>query len=195
MVRNKDDLYRMRRGDVQFTTGGRGITHSEQNESEDWVHFLQIWAMPWAKGLTPRYYTRTFEEADKRRGFVTIISPLRAGSEAAAEEEEKAEPVIPGTIPIHADLIMSAGIIGTDKRFKYTVGGQGDVVRSKEGRNVYVHLPMTKNGSAKVRLAGREDSLLEEGDGAYVSKVNAGDVISVESVGEAEAELVVLDSQ
>lgn len=195
MARNKDEFYRMGRGDVQFTTGGRGIAHSEQNESEDWVHFLQIWAMPWAKGLTPRYHTRTFEEADKRRGFVAIVSPLRAGPEATAEEEEKAEPVIPGTIPIHADLIMSAGIVGVEKRFKYTVGGEGDVVKSKEGRNVYVHLPMTKNGSAKVRLAGREDLVLEEGDGAYVSRVNAGDVISVESVGEAEAELVVLDSQ
>lgn len=195
MVRNKDDSYRMRRGDVQFTTGGGGIAHSEQNESEDWVHFLQIWAMPWAKGLAPRYHTRTFEEADKRREFVTIISPLKAGPKATAEEEEKAEPVVPGTIPIHADLTMSAGIVGVDRRFKYTVGGEGGVVKSKEGRNVYLHLPMTKNGSAKVRLAGREDSVLEEGDGAYVSKVNAGDVIFVESVGEAEAELIVLDSQ
>lgn len=195
MVKNKDDFYRMKRGDVQFTTGGRGIAHSEQNESGDWVHFLQIWALPWAKGLTPRYHTRTFDEADKRKGFVPIISPLKAGPAATAEEEEKAEPVIPETIPIHADLILSAGIIGVEKRFKYKVGGEEDVVRSKESRNVYLHLPRTKNGSAKIRLAGREDLVLQEGDGAYVSRVNAGDVISVESVGEAEAELVVLDSQ
>lgn len=29
---SKDQFYRMHRGDVQFTTGGRGIAHSEQNE-------------------------------------------------------------------------------------------------------------------------------------------------------------------
>jgi len=40
---SKDDFFRMRRGDVQFTTGGTGIAHSEQNEhATDEVHFLQI---------------------------------------------------------------------------------------------------------------------------------------------------------
>jgi len=53
---------------------------------------------------------------------------------------------------------------------------------------------MTKNGRAKVRLDGREDAVLSEGDGAFVSGVKAGDVLDVESVGEAEAEVVVLDS-
>lgn len=96
---------------------------------------------------------------------------------------------------MHADLIMSAGIVGVEGRFEYKVGGEEDVVRSKEGRNVYVHLPITKNGSAKIRLDSREDAVLLEGDGAYVSQVNAGDVLSAESVGEAEAELVALDSQ
>jgi hypothetical protein len=89
---------------------------------------------------------------------------------------------------------MGAGIIGVDKRFKWTVGGGEDVVRNKQDRKVYVHLPMTKNGNAKIRLAGREDAVLAEGDGAFISGVNVGDVLSVESIGEAEAEVVVLDS-
>lgn len=46
-------FYRMKRGDVQFTTGGTGIAHSEQNESSKPVHFLQIWALPWKHGLKP----------------------------------------------------------------------------------------------------------------------------------------------
>jgi hypothetical protein len=88
---------------------------------------------------------------------------------------------------------MAAGIIGVDKRFKWTVGG-GDAVKKTTNRNVYVHLPMCKNGNAKIRIAGREDAVLAEGDGAFVSGVNAGDVLSIESIGEAEAEVVVLDS-
>jgi quercetin 2,3-dioxygenase len=87
---------------------------------------------------------------------------------------------------------MAAGIIGVDKRFKWIVGA--DAVKKTAGRNVYVHVPMTKNGSSKVRLDGREDAVLGEGDGAFVSGVNAGDVLSVESIGEAEVEVVVLDS-
>jgi quercetin 2,3-dioxygenase len=191
---NKDQFYRMKRGDVQFTTGGRGIAHSEENEhSKDWVYFLQIWALPWASGLPPTYHTSTFNEADKRKGFVPIITPLKAGPNATADEEKAAVPVTPGTIPIHADLMFNAGIIPKDESFNYIVGGGGSV-ESKTDRKTYVHLPMTKGGKAKIRLAGREDAVLEEGDGAFVSKVNAGDVLSIESIGEEEAEVLVLDS-
>lgn len=188
-----DDFFRMKRGDVQFTTGGSGIAHSEQNEGKEQVHFLQIWALPWAKGLTPRYHTKTFDEERKRREFVHILSPLKAGRGATDAEEKTARPAIDDTIPIHADFVMAAGIIGVDKRFKYTVGN-GDAVTKTKGRNVYIHLPMTKGGNAKIRLDGREDAVLGEGDGAFITGVDAGDVLSVESIGEAEAELVVLDS-
>ncbi len=117
---------------------------------------------------------------------------MKAGPNASAAEEKVAEATLPDTIPIHADFVMAAGIIGVDKRFKWTVGG--DAVKKTSGRNVYIHLPMTKNGNAKIRLDGRENAVLNEGDGAFVSGVNAGDVLSVESIGEAEAEVVVLDS-
>jgi quercetin 2,3-dioxygenase len=169
-----------------------GIAHSEQNESDKEVHFLQIWALPWARGLTPRYHTKTFSEEAKRSAFLPILSPLKAGPGATPVEEQKAEPTLPDTIPIHADLVMAAGIIPVDKRFKWTVGA--DAVNKTTGRHVYVHLPMVKGGSAKIRLDGREDAVLSEGDGAFVSNVNAGDVLSFESVGEAEAEVIVLDS-
>ncbi|KAL4933234.1 pirin family protein [Aspergillus undulatus] len=187
------DFYRMKRGDVQFTTGGTGIAHSEQNESLKPVHFLQIWALPWRYGLKPNYHTKSFDEAGKRRGFVPILSPLKAGPEASPREEEEAVPSIPETIPIHADFVMGAGIIEPLGRFEWTVGA-GNVVKQKKKRNVYVHLPMTKGGKAKIRLDQREDAVLEEGDGAFITGVNAGDVLGVESIGEAETEVIVLDS-
>ncbi|MCJ1405517.1 hypothetical protein MMC11_008745 [Xylographa trunciseda] len=187
-------FYRMKRGDVQFTTGGKGIAHSEQNESARPVHFLQIWATPWARALTPRYHTRTFPDAAKRAGFVPILSPLAAGPGASAADEAAARPSIKDTIPIHADLVMGAGLIGAGERFEWVVGGAEAVVRKKEGRRVYVHLAMTKGGKARVRLDGREGVVLGEGDGAFVEGVAAGEGLGVESVGEEEAEVVVLDS-
>lgn len=190
----KDQFYRMKRGDVQFTTGGSGIAHSEQNEhGKDQVHFLQIWALPWKKGLPAIYHTSTFNEADKRKGFVPIISPLKAGPNATADDEKAAIPVMAGTIPIHADLLFSAGIIPNGETFAYKIGG-ADAVQNKSDRKTYIHLPMTKGGKAKIRLAGREDSVLYEGDGAFITKINAGDLLSVESIGEVEAEVVILDS-
>ncbi|MCJ1355348.1 MAG: hypothetical protein MMC33_005339 [Icmadophila ericetorum] len=197
----KNDFYRMHRGDVQFTTGGRGISHSETNESpSSLVHFLQIWALPWSKGLTPRYHTQTFPEEDKRKAFVPIISPLKAGPGASREQEESAEPAIPGTIPVHADLVFGAGIITPGGRFEWVVGAsqskgeEAGVVRKSVGRRVYLHLTMTKGGKASIKLDGREDVVLKEGDGAFVEGVKVGDVLGVESTGTEEAEVVILDS-
>ncbi len=190
----KDDYFSvMRRGDVQFTTGGTGIAHSEENENATLpVHFLQIWALPWKRSLPPNYHTQTFSEEAKRSGFVTIISPLKAGVDASAEEEKAAVPVIKDTIPVHADLLMGAAIIAAGNAFKWKVGGEPEAVREKVGRKVYVHFPNTKEGKSRIRLGGKE--VLEEGDGAFVSHVNAGDELVVESVGDEEAEVVVLDS-
>ncbi|KAL3469349.1 RmlC-like cupin domain-containing protein [Aspergillus californicus] len=187
------DFYRMKRGDVQFTTGGTGIAHSEQNESGKPVHFLQIWALPWKYGLKPQYHTRTFDEAEKKKAFVHILSPHAAGPEATPAQDAAAVPKIPETIPIHADFVMGAGIIAPAKKFEWKVGA-GDVVEKKKKRNVYVHLPMTQGGKAKIRLDAREDAVLEEGDGAFITGVNAGDLLGVESIGEADAEVIVLDS-
>lgn len=187
-----DKFYRMHRGDVQFTTGGTGIAHSEFNEHKtDTVHFLQIWALPWRRGLTPRYHTRNFPDEDKRKGFVKILSPLKAGEDATAQEEKDAEPAIPGTIPIHADLVMGAGLIAPQTKFEWIVGANATKVN---GRKVFVHVPMTKKGKAKIRIDGRETAELAEGDGAFVDFVMAGDKLSVESIGEAEAEVVILDT-
>ncbi len=188
---SKDDFYRMHRGDVQFTTGGSGIAHSEENEhkSEE-VHFLQIWATPWARRLPPIYHTMTFPDEAKQNTFATIITPLKAGPKATPEEEKAAVPAIEGTIPIHADLVMGAGIIEPGKSANWKIGAN-DAVRSKIGRHVYVHLPISKTG-AKIQLG--QQAVLEEGDGAFVSDVNSGDDLLVESIGDGKAELVILDS-
>lgn len=187
-----DKFYRMHRGDVQFTTGGTGIAHSEMNEHKsDTVHFLQIWAMPWKRGLTPRYHTQHFDDESKRQGFVNILSPLKGGEEATPQQEKDAEPTIPGTIPIHADFVMGAGLIGPSNKFEWSVGG-GATQQTK--RKVYIHVPMTRGGKAKIRLDGREDAEISEGDGAFIEGVNAGDKLAVESIGEVEAEVIVLDT-
>ncbi|KAG0645736.1 quercetin 2 [Hyphodiscus hymeniophilus] len=191
---SSDDFFCIKRGDVQFTAAGSGIAHSEKNEHEkDWVHFMQIWVSPWALGLTPRYHTATFSDADKRKAFVTIISPLKAGPKATAEDEKAAVPSVPGTIPIHADFLMGAAIIPSGKTFSWKIGGDG-AVEEPVNRILYLHLPMTKDGKSKLRLAGMDDKVLLEGDGAYVSAVNAGDTLYIESIGEDEAEVVLFDS-
>lgn len=157
------------------------------------MHFLQIWALPWKNGLKPQYHTKAFSEEAKRKQFVPILSPLAAGPEATPAEDAAAVPRIADTIPIHADFVMGAGIIEPSATFRWNVGA-GEAVNFKKKRNVYIHLPMTKQGQSKIKLDGREDAVLQEGDGAFITMVNAGDMLRVESIGEAEAEVIVLDS-
>lgn len=147
------------------------------------------WAIPWKRGLAPRYHTKHFEEDGKRKGFVTILSPLKGGEDATAKQEQDAEPTVPGTIPIHADFAMGAGLIAPSANFEWTVGA--DKATQETKRKVYVHLRMTKNDNAKIRLDGREDAELGEGDGVFIEGVNAGDKLAVEGIAEAEAEVVV----
>ncbi|EFX01872.1 pirin domain containing protein [Grosmannia clavigera kw1407] len=208
-----DRFFRVRRGDVQFTTGGTGIAHSEFNEhAADPVHFLQIWAVPWKRGLQPTYHNQHFPTEAKQAGggtFVPILSPLAAGPDASAAEEAAAVPVLPGTIPIHADFAMGAALVAPSKTATWTVGlGAAGVVTKAARRKVFVHLPKTTTNTAlghaakkpgegaRIRIADRDDAgaVLDEGDGAFVDQLVAGDQLTVENIGTAEAEVIVLDT-
>lgn len=48
----------LKRGDLQMTSAGTGIRHSEKAHGTKPVHFLQIWSLPSTRNLTPQYFTR-----------------------------------------------------------------------------------------------------------------------------------------
>lgn len=70
------NVARMRPGDVQRMTAGRGITHSEMNASATAPeHHLQFWIAPAERGLAPGYEQRTFDVAQKLGRLRLIASP------------------------------------------------------------------------------------------------------------------------
>ena len=66
----------IRRGEVQLMSAGRGISHSEMNDSNsEPVHFLQIWIVPNQRGVAPGYRQKALDQAALRSGFSKVIAP------------------------------------------------------------------------------------------------------------------------
>jgi redox-sensitive bicupin YhaK (pirin superfamily) len=174
------NLEKLRRGEVQFTSAGTGIRHSEYNRNtEEDVHFLQIWAMPNVRGLTPSYCTRKYTDEMKDNKLLRII-------ESTDRHSGKDSPTEP--IPLHADVSMSASILSPGKKVEHELVKAGD-------RNVYLHVVMSdrkqpKTGGAKIKIGDVE---LGEGDGAYVRGAKGPGKIEVESIGDMPAEFLLFD--
>jgi redox-sensitive bicupin YhaK (pirin superfamily) len=182
-LEHKDSLGNLEnliRGEVQFTSAGTGIRHSEYNRKKDEdVHFLQIWAKPYTRGLKPSYVTRKFTDEMKADKFVRIMEDQKRHSGKDAEDQP---------IPLHADLSMDASILSPGKSVTHEFVAEGK-------RNVFVHLVMSgkkqpKTGGAKIRVGDVE---LGEGDGAYITNATGPGKIEVESVGDKPAEFLLFD--
>lgn len=148
----------IRPGDVQRMSAGTGVRHSEYNASKsDAVHFLQIWIMPAKLGIQPSYEQKTFSSEDKRGKLRVVASP--DGRD--------------GSVTVHADAIIRAGVFGPGDRAELEVGS---------GRNVWVQVArgsLTVNGT-----------VLAAGDGASVT--NEARIV-VEGGEGGEGEVLVFD--
>ena len=141
----------IRPGDVQRMSAGRGVMHSEFNNSQSQpVHFLQIWIQPDVRGIAPEYEEKRFEPADKRGRLRLVASPDGAN----------------GSVRIHQDARVYAGLFDGDEHAALEVAS---------GRRLYVHVArgrVTANGEALA--AG--DALKLEG----VTTVNVADGVAAE---------------
>ena len=174
------NLEKLRRGEVQFTSAGTGIRHSEYNRNkEEDVHFLQIWALPNVKGLKPSYKTRKFTDEMKTDRLLKIMESVDRHS----GKDEETEP-----IPMHADLDQYASILAPGKSVTHDLVADGP-------RNVYLHVVMTdrkqpKAGGAKIKV---NDVEFGEGDGAYIERAKGPGSITIESIGDKNAEFLLFD--
>lgn len=174
------NLENLRRGEVQFTSAGTGIRHSEynRNKNED-VHFLQIWAKPYTSGLKPSYVTRKFTDEMKQDKLVRIMEDVARHSGKDAETEP---------IPLHADLSMSASILSPGKKVTHEIVKEGK-------RNIFLHVVMggrtqPKEGGMRIKVG---NVTIGEGDGAFVRGAVGPGKLEVESVGDKPAEFLLFD--
>lgn len=68
---NKETLTR---GEVQYMSAGTGITHSEMNEADEKLRFLQIWIIPPKENTKPIYGSHRFKEEERTNKLLNIVS-------------------------------------------------------------------------------------------------------------------------
>jgi redox-sensitive bicupin YhaK (pirin superfamily) len=143
-------------GDVQRMSAGRGVLHSEFNHApNETTHFLQIWILPNAQGIAPGYEQKHFD-ATSKRGALRLV--------ASSDGRD-------GSVTVHADAAMYAGLFDGDERAE---------LRLDPSRKAYAHVVR-----GRVEVNGK---MLSAGDAAMLS-----DEAVLRIAGGHDAELIVFD--
>lgn len=174
----------LRRGDVQLTSAGSGISHSEKAHGPKQVHFLQIWSVPSTSNLTPKYFTRHFTDEEKTDKWARVVAPVGTKGVLATREDE-------GPAPVQSPVTLYATLLGQKKSLN----------RSFTNKKGYIHVVQTsgynegqsKGANIKIVSKGGENLTLGEGDGAYIFVGNDENSLEVQNVGDRVAEVVVFD--
>ncbi|KIO27161.1 hypothetical protein M407DRAFT_23578 [Tulasnella calospora MUT 4182] len=180
----------LRRGDIQHTSAGTGIRHSEYNKPKatEPVHFLQIWAMPHTSDLEPKYFARHFTDEEKTDKLVTVVAPV--GSEGVIHEREAKGPA-----PVQSNVTLKATIISPGKSVEHVFPAPAE---GTAGRKGYIHVVQTSGYNtlqAKGNRVKVNDTLeLAEGDGAFAVG-QKDDKLVIENIGDSPAEVLVFDIQ
>lgn len=174
----------LKRGDLQLTSAGTGISHSEKAHGSAQAHFMQIWALPSTPRLQPKYFTRHFTDAEKRDVWARVVAPVDAPGVLGDRREGK------GPAPVQSPLTLYATLLSQGKRLGQTVAGTKGYIQvvQTSGYNT------KKATGAAVKVLGDAgvEWVLKEGDGAYLHFEDASELI-VENVGDGTAEILLFD--
>ncbi len=129
---------RLRPGDVQVMSAGRGIQHSEVNPSPDEAcHLLQIWILPARSGAEPRYDQRHFPIEERRNRLRLLAS---GGTEHDA-------------LRIGQDARVFGSVLGSGQELAYA---------PSEGRRAWLQLARGRLLLNGVELASGDGAAIED---------------------------------
>ena len=75
-------------GNVQVITAGRGMRHSEYNDTDAYLRIFQIWLLPRRLGLDPRWATKPFADMQRSGRLMPIASGFPEDQDALRIEAD-----------------------------------------------------------------------------------------------------------
>jgi redox-sensitive bicupin YhaK (pirin superfamily) len=142
----------VRPGGVQYLSAGTGITHSEYNHSKtEPVHFVQMWVMPHARGLKPRYgqvdYTR-----EQRTNTWLPIATGRAGVDSPIAIWQDASAFVARVESSSVTATIAAGRLA----FLFVADGDvrigGDTLSAGDAARIVGPIDLTVDGTGELIL-------------------------------------------
>jgi quercetin 2,3-dioxygenase len=136
-------------GDVQVMSAGSGVVHSEFNREEEDTHLYQIWILPDARDVAPRWDQKAFPE-QAADGLSLLVS---------GRAEDKGS----DALFIHADAAIHGGRLKAGGRISQSVRHQAYILASA-GRFTVNGQEMRKgdgaeaSGEASLDIEALEDS-------------------------------------
>ena len=140
-------------GDFQYMAAGSGVQHSEFNPSrENKVHLLQIWIMPDAKGVKPRYAEKPMATAEPGKLHLVSSKTGRDGSMEIHQDADLYLARFNGGEEVTHTLRKGRGLWLQVAEGSVTVNGtaleQGDAVSLDATEDV----PLTISSSGKAQV-------------------------------------------
>ena len=139
-------------GEFQYMSAGSGVQHSEQNPSgTEAVHLLQIWIMPDAHGVKPRYAEKSMKDA--ATGALHLITS-KSGRD--------------GSIAIHQDADLWLAKLDANQSVTHTLA---------PGRHAWLHVAegeITLNGQT---LSGGDAAVISNESALELRGAKASQVL------------------
>jgi hypothetical protein len=158
------------RGDVQFTSAGSGVQHSEFNAHKTkTLHLLQIWVQPNTTGLKPSYSTKHYSDEEKKNKLRAIVAPNGGKLDC---------------ITIHQDLTTYACILEKSNVIEYKLAPK---------RKLLLQMITTSPNVGMKLTSGDETVQLKGGDVLQVYESNKPSYVTIEGDSEVPTEFLFFD--
>ena len=159
-------------GGVQYMSAGTGVVHSEMNQGNAPVRFLQVWLSPDASGHPPKYGS-LMTTAQQRRN--TLLAVLQ-GTTPPPAWSTPLEPAIHFSLHQDATVVVSQTEAGHEHDIVLGAGRQAYIVCIEGSMDVCCSNSSTGGeGRETTGLKVREGAEVRAGGGGVDVKLTAGE--------------------